>query len=158
MAWCFKKAERELREQGKHRGLVKVAADEHIADAHLTKAKHNLQAGLDFERKYPDWAVSALFYSVYHCFLALLAHTGYESRNQECTLALVQDLLDKKEIRFSQDILDAFALADDPTTVLSLRERFQYGTETSMPVLTLRSLEHLALRALEQTKRAIYSP
>ena len=38
--WCLKKAEKELKADGKHRGLVKVTSDKKKAKEHLAKAEH----------------------------------------------------------------------------------------------------------------------
>ena len=94
LSWCLKKAEKELKEQGKHRGLVIVKPDKKQALEHIKKAEHNLNGGIDFAKTgYSDWSVSAFFYSIYQCFLAIAAKFGYESGNQECTFALMESLI-----------------------------------------------------------------
>jgi len=68
--WCIKKAEKEIAEGKKHRGLLKINPDIKEAKKHVAKAEHNLKAAISFEKKFPDWSVSALFYGIYHSFLA----------------------------------------------------------------------------------------
>lgn len=41
--WCLKKAERELKEEGKHRGLAKATPDIAKAREHIAKAENNLK-------------------------------------------------------------------------------------------------------------------
>jgi len=41
--WCLKKAEKELKEHGKHRGLVIIKPDKKQALEHIKKAEHNLK-------------------------------------------------------------------------------------------------------------------
>jgi len=90
--WCFKKAETELGQDKKHRGLIKVQPDTEVAYQHIKKAEHNLNAIDYFARgEFSDWSISAGFYTIYHCFLALLAKYGYESRNQECIIEDIND-------------------------------------------------------------------
>ena len=82
--WCLKKAQKELIEKDAHRGLVKITPDIKLAGKHIAKAEHNLNAASDFAKMgYSDWSPSAFFYSMYHCFLAILSKFGYQSRNQE---------------------------------------------------------------------------
>lgn len=47
--WCLKKAEKELKETGRHRGLVKKKPDISLARMHVRKAEHNLKAMTDFK-------------------------------------------------------------------------------------------------------------
>src|SRR3989344_2157936 len=42
--WCLDKAEKELREGKKHKGLIKINPDINKAKKHLNKAQHNLDA------------------------------------------------------------------------------------------------------------------
>lgn len=86
--WCLKKAEREIADGRKHRGLMKIEPNFDEAKKHITKAEHNLKAFIYLAKgNFPDWSVTAGFYVIYHCFLAIILKNGYESRNQECTIA-----------------------------------------------------------------------
>ena len=65
MLWCLKKAERELAEcqrEGKparHRGLIAGQPNRMLAQGHLRKAEHNLEAMLhNAKGGFTDWAVS----------------------------------------------------------------------------------------------------
>ncbi len=80
--WCLKKAKKELEASKKHRGLVKAKPNLEEAKKHVAKAEHNFKAALSFEKTgFSDWSVSAAFYTIYHCFLAIIVKFGYESRN-----------------------------------------------------------------------------
>ena len=84
-------------------GLVKVDTDLEKAREHLAKAERNLKITLYLQRGgYSDWCSSSLFYMIYHCFLAILAKFGYETRNQECTFAIIASLIEDKKITISQ--------------------------------------------------------
>ena len=83
--WCINKAKKELEEGTSHRGLVEVGADIDESKNHLKKAEHNFKALLSNERNgFSDWATSAGFYTIYHCFLAIISKFGYESRVYNC--------------------------------------------------------------------------
>src|SRR3989344_4121270 len=84
--WCLDKANREIEEckklgkRTKHRGLLKTNPNINEAKQHLAKAEHNLDGITRFkEIGFSDWSMSAGFYCIYHCFLAIAAKFGYES-------------------------------------------------------------------------------
>ncbi len=97
--WCLNKAKAELEKEGKHRGLIQVKPDANLAREFIEKAEHNLEAFLLNRRhKIYDWTISMGFYTMYHCCLAIITKFGYESRNQECTLAVIESLIEEKKL------------------------------------------------------------
>src|SRR3989344_5954079 len=97
--WCIRKAEKELKEGKKHRGLIKIENNIEEAKKHIDKAEHNLRAISYFnDGRFSDWSMSAVFYCIYHCFLAIALKFGYESRNQECTISLIKSLKETGKI------------------------------------------------------------
>ena len=92
-------AERELKESNNHRGLIKIKPNLNIAREHIKKAEHYLLAS-DYLKKgnFSDISASTIFYSVYHCLLAIATKLGYESGNQDCTFALIYNLIEDKKI------------------------------------------------------------
>lgn len=130
--WCLNKAEKEGK---KHKGLRKVPTNEIEVQKHLAKAQRNLRLIDDLlKMKYADWAVSAVFYSMYHCLLAVLWRNGYESRNQACTFAAIEKLIIEGKILITLDELQRIqeSKSDHEETVVDLREFYQYGTETEV--------------------------
>ena len=124
----------------RHQGLRRIKPVAGGVQGHLEKAAHNLEAMTIFhDLQYSDWSASAAFYALYHGLLAILAQRGYESRNQSCTFALVEDLISKGEIkRLSQadlkEIFDRDVTVDleHSDKILDLRERMQYSTRTTL--------------------------
>ena len=160
--WCLNKAKKELQEGKKHRGLVKVDADLEKAREHLAKAEHNLKATLYLQRGgYTDWCSSSLFYVIYHCFLAILSKFGYETRNQECTFALIAGLIEDKKITINQEDLEKVSTLniietqDSPETAVSIREEHQYSTKVSLENKEYQELLQLAKRILDKTKETL---
>ena len=99
--WCIRKAERETAETGKHRGLILKEPDLKLAQKHLQKAEDNLQVAYKMrEGGHSSWSGSAFFYCLYHCCLAIAAKFGYESGNQECTIALIEMLREQGKFNF----------------------------------------------------------
>jgi uncharacterized protein (UPF0332 family) len=134
---CFKEG---ARGGERHKGLRRVStAVPEVADKFLQKAKHNLDAVTDFKNMgYSDWSASASFYALYHCLLALLAKHGYESRNQSCTFAFIENLIEKKECLLAledlQEIFDKDVTEDiaHSNKILDIRETMQYSFKTSL--------------------------
>lgn len=142
LAWCVRKAQKEGKE---HRGLQEIEPDIEKAKKHIEKAEHNLKAMLYLIKgNFPDWAVNASFYAMYHCILALLVKHGYESRNQECSFTAVEYLIQNKKIRLDVQKLKRIACFDehklDEKEIIKLREAFQYGTETIMDDAEIKNL------------------
>jgi len=133
---CFKEGERN---SNRHKGIRKIKPNTQLAKGHLIKALHNFEAMNKFHNmKYSDWSASAAFYTLYHGLLAILAQQGYESRNQSCTLVLIQDLISKKKLEHltTKDINEIFDSEitdiEHSSKILDIRERMQYSVHTSL--------------------------
>ncbi len=132
---CFEDGERGER----HKGLKKTGIHEDKIRGHILKANKNFHAIEDFRKAgHSDWSPSAAFYSLYHLLLALLAKNGVESRNQSCTFAFVEDMIDKGETPLTKDDLkeifdkEVKENLEHSDKILDLREIAQYSTKTSM--------------------------
>ena len=161
--WCLNKAKKELAENKKHRGLVEIKPDLQKAAAHLKKAMHNFRAITYFaEGGYSDWSASAAFYVIYHCFLAILAKHGYESRNQECTLAVIQFLKEEAKIKLENKFIDTLNVQLEikekhEHTIIEMREDYQYGNKTEMENKErLDKLLKICSEMVEAAKEIIY--
>lgn len=156
--WCLRKAQKELEHSDKHRGLVRIQPNRKIIKAHIKKAEHNLHAMLDFkEMGYSDWSAPAAFYSIYHSFLAVLAKFGYESRNQECTFALMYYLIDEGKIELDKELVERTSTLDpkdahESPTIIDVREAEQYGVALSLEDETFDWLLTTAKHVLDQVK------
>lgn len=141
LEWCLKKAKKEGE---KHRGLKEVSPDKEKANRHIAKAERNrVVMNYLIEGNFPDWAISASFYSMYHCLLAILARHGYESRNQECTFAAVETLIKNKKIDLDVKLLrkiTSFEEELDKEDIITLREEFQYGLGTTVDDSKIKQL------------------
>ncbi len=150
--WCLNKAQKEGK---KHKGLRRIAPNESEVQKHLLKAQRNLLLVDDLIKlKYSDWAVSAIFYSMYHCLLAILWHHRYESRNQSCTFAVIEQLILEKKISLTLEELQHIqeSHTDHEETVVDLREFYQYGTETEVEQEKIIKLQQEAKEFLTKVK------
>ena len=144
------------KEGEKHRGLVKVEPDIASARNHIAKAEHNLKTTLYLQRGgFTDWCSSTLFYTIYHCFLSILAKQGYESRNQECTFAVLHSLIEDGLVSITKEEMEKVSdlnVEEDSETVVNIRERYQYSTTLSLADETIQELLDLAGEILDKTK------
>jgi len=156
LSWCLKKAEEEIKKEGKHRGLIEVTPDKKKSLEHIKKSEHNLKGAVEFKKMgYSDWSASAFFYSTYQCFLVIASKFGYESGNQECTFALIGSLIEDKKITLDKILLDKVASLEVPkesSTSIEIREEYQYGTKLSINDDLSKELLDLAQKVLSQTK------
>lgn len=158
--WCLTKAQKELKEGKKHRGLVVTKPNVQLAQAHIKKAEHYFQATHYLkDGNFTDICASTLFYAVYHSFLAIAAKFGYESRNQECTIALMYMLIEEKKISLSENMLHKISSLQIEETSekesLQVRELYQYGTALSMSDNLYKELTTTAQEVLSSAKEII---
>ena len=160
--WCLKKAEKELKENSIHRGLIKKEPNIELARQHINKAEHNLRAIISFKKiGFSDWSASATFYSIYHGLLAILAKIGYESRNQECTFALIYLLIENKKINSDRKFVEEIHMLNheekhERSTVIQVREAEQYGVSITLNDPVYERLLSLAKNALDQIKNIVF--
>jgi len=97
---CFKEGEKSER----HKGLRRTDTSKEKTKGHLNKSIHNFKAMIYFQKiGFSDWSASASFYCLYHCLLALIAKEGFESRNQNCTFTLIEDMIEKGKISLTKE-------------------------------------------------------
>lgn len=158
--WCLKKAEKELKETGKHRGLVRITPNPPLALDHLKKAEHYLKATEHLKKDFSDISTSTVFYAMYHCLLSIAAQQGYKSRNQECTFALIYELIEDKSIDFPKELLEQITELDvqkekEELTSTEIREEYQYDTKLSVDESLYEKLFTLATIVIAHTREII---
>ncbi len=166
--WCLKKAIKEVEEckklgkRVKHRGLLKISPNIDEARKHLAKAEHNLQGITRFKDiGFSDWSISAGFYGVYHCFLAIAAKFGYESGNQTCTISLMEYLKEEKKIKLDQKFIDLLKYEEmeerAENKIIGLREYYTYGIQISVEDETkLNELQKVCKELIDIAKEIIF--
>ncbi|MBS3105203.1 hypothetical protein J4234_03035 [Candidatus Woesearchaeota archaeon] len=151
LKWCLKDPKR----------LVKTKPDLDLAQKHVKKSEYNYKVVQTLERlKTYDWAFNVGFYAVYHCFLAILAKYGYESRNQACTITVLHTLINDKKLNFDKDLVTQFDTLDvekniTNPTVRERRELSTYGVETSIDLQQLKKIKELILKVQRETIRIL---
>jgi len=151
LKWCLNDANR----------LKKVKPNKELANLHLKKSEYNAEVLRELEElKRFDWALNVGFYSIYHCFLAILAFYGYESKNQSCTITAILSLIDEKELDFDRDLVlkfDTLEVDTDSTTVRQSRELSTYGVSSSIDTGRLDEIKDLIKKVQRSTIQALNS-
>ena len=147
LKWCLSDKSR----------LMKIKPDLELAKKHLKKSEYNYEVVQSLEKMGKrDWALNVGFYSIYHCFLAILSKFGYESRNQSCTMSVILSLIDEKKIGLDKDIvlqfdnLDIEKSAMSPTIRMD-RELATYGVETSIDLKELQKVKEMIVKVQRET-------
>mgnify|MGYP001569035516 FL=1 len=143
--WCLAKGKR----------MKAIPPNIQLSKEHIEKAKHNLKAAdYNMQGGFDDWAVSQAYYAMYHSLLAILFRKGFESKNHECTINVIEYLIEMKQIDFGREDL-MFIRATEQMTgkdAKSLREEFQYGTETKVNKMILQNLIHKSKEIVEKVE------
>ncbi len=149
--WCLKGPRR----------LVKTGPDMDLAQKHLKKSEYNYNVIQTLEKlNIDDWALNVGFYAIYHCFLAILAKYGYESRNQACTVTVLLTLINEGKLNLDKDIIAKFDILDAEKniatpTIRESRELSTYGVETSVDLEQLKAIKELILIVQRETIRIL---
>lgn len=157
VTWCLNQAKKQLAEGKKHRGLVKAMPDNKLAEGHIGKAEHNLEFFLLARKNgFYDWAINVGFYVTYHCCLAVIAKFGYESRNQDCTLAVIESLIEEGKIgKDFQQYVDAISPDLGEDKIIPMREKYQYTPIVDIDKQKVEELLDLCQDMLKDTKGII---
>ncbi len=159
--WCLDKAKKEIDKGEQHRGLVKITPSKELALEHLAKAQHNLKAFLHNKKGgFYDWTISIGFYVMYHCNLAIISKFGYDSRNQECTLALLESLIEDKKLDESfRKYIEAIKSADkekkEEKQIQKMREKYQYTPIIDIDIQKVDELLGICQDMIKDTKGII---
>src|SRR3989338_121137 len=151
LKWCLKDARR----------LVRAKPDLDLAQKHVKKSEYNYGVLQTLERlKIYDWALNVGFYAIYHCFLALLAKYGYQSKNQACTITVLLTLINEKKLDLEKDLITQFDTLDveenlASPTIRMEREVSTYGVETSIDLEQLKKIKELIIKVQRETIRIL---
>jgi len=147
LKWCLKDKKR----------LVKKIPDLDLAQKHLKKSEYNYGVVQTLEKlKIYDWALNIGFYSIYHCFLAILSKYGYESKNQSCTITVLLNLIEQKKLNLDKELVlqfDTLEVEKDMTspTIRMEREISAYGVETSIDLQLVKNVKELIIKVQRET-------
>lgn len=141
----------------KHINLIHK--NEELVIAHIEKARHNIKFyKLNKQNEgFNDWLVVVLYYSLYHCALALITNKNYKSKNHYATiLLLVKEYnLSQKEAEFIKDLSIKEEDAKLYTELRSDRKDASYATFTRFDLKRVNYYEDKVLDFFNKTKEIL---
>jgi len=91
---------------------------------------------------------------MYHCCLAIITKFGYESRNQECTLALIEKLIEENKIESDfKRYIDTIkpGSEDEEGQIMAMREKYQYTPVVEIDIKKIEELLGLCQDMIKDT-------
>lgn len=85
---------------------------------------------------------------------------GYESRNQECTIALIKSLKEENKIKLDDRFINALETTNEAerheASIIEKREFYNYGTTTAAQKTELQESIKLCKDCLDETREIIF--
>ena len=103
---CFKIAEKNEKEEIKHKGLLLRKPNDEEAKGYIQKAKRELELCDFYKEKGFDYKLpEEWFYTLYYCALAILSKFGVESRSQKYTALFLEYAKDNGLIDYDVEFI-----------------------------------------------------
>ena len=139
--------------------IRKIAKNVELVQSHLKKARHNLEF-YQLNKKHQqfnDWLIVTLYYSLYHCALALITNKHYASKNHYATILILI-----KEYAISKDeavLLHELSInkedAELYTNLKDDRHDASYATNIKFSQEIVGDYEHKVLDFINKTEELI---
>ncbi len=143
----------------KKKHIWQIGKNPELVQSHIQKARHNLA----FYRinkgnnAYNDWLIVTLYYTLYHCALALIAQKSYASKNHYATiLILIREYhISRQEI----SLIDELSIEKEDAQLYSDlrqdRHDASYATELKFDNEKIKYYEERVLEFINKTEEMI---
>src|SRR3989344_5079935 len=139
--------------------IKKIENNKELVNAHVKKSRHNLEFyKLNKEHtKFNDWLIVALYYSLYHSALALIANRNYSSKNHYATiLILIQEYsITKDEAELLNELSINKEDAELYTNLKDDRHDASYATDIKFNQETINNYENRVKDFVNKTEELI---
>ncbi|MBU1030880.1 MAG: DNA-binding protein [Nanoarchaeota archaeon] len=139
--------------------IKKISKNEELVISHIKKAKHNLEFfKLNKQhQKFNDWLIVALYYSLYHCALALITNKRYTSKNHYATiLILIKEYsISRAEAELLKELSINKEDAELYTNLKGDRHNASYLTQSRFNQETIQDYENQVLDFINKTEELI---
>ncbi len=136
-----------------------IPENKELVNSHLKKARHNLEFyKLNKEQsKFNDWLIVTLYYSLYHCALALITNKNYSSKNHYATiLILIKEYsVTMDEVRLLNELSVNKEDAELYTNLKEDRHDASYMTNTKFSQDKIRDYENKILDFINKTEEIV---
>jgi uncharacterized protein (UPF0332 family) len=143
----------------KKKHLLKIKENKDLVNAHILKARHNL---LFYKKNkedhtFNDWLIISLYYTLYHCALALIINKSYNSKNHYATILILI-----KEYNITKDeanLINKLSINKDDaqlyTELKNDRHNASYNTKIKFRIEDVNYYEEKVLRFINKTEELI---
>ena len=139
--------------------IKKIDNNPELVKSHLKKARHNAEFyKLNKEhRKFNDWLIVTLYYSLYHSALALITNKNYSSKNHYATiLILIKEYsITKDEAKLLSELSINKEDAELYTNLKEDRHDASYTTNSRFSQKTIEDYENKVLDFINKTEELI---
>ncbi|MFT4283007.1 MAG: DNA-binding protein [Candidatus Woesearchaeota archaeon] len=139
--------------------IKKITKNEELVLAHLEKARHNIEFYKinKYNYKFKDWIIVILYYSLYHCALALTTNKKYQSKNHSATILLLikEYNLTKKEAKLIEELSINKEDARLYTELKEHRQNASYTTSTKFTQTKIDEYEEKVIDFINKTDELI---
>ena len=93
----------------KRKQIREIEPNPELVKSHIQKAKHNFKFFKLSKKQdnFQDWLIVILYYSLYHCLLALITNKNFTSKNHNGTILLVireYSTIPKSDIKLIEEL------------------------------------------------------
>jgi uncharacterized protein (UPF0332 family) len=136
-----------------------ISENKELVQSHLEKAKHNLKFfKLNKEQhKFNDWLIVTLYYTLYHCALALIINKQYTSKNHYATILILikEYAITKDEARLISELSISKEDAELYSNLKGDRHNASYTTKSKFDNETIKLYEYQVLDFINKTEEII---
>lgn len=140
--------------------MIKIIEENpELVYSHLKKARHNIEfykLNKQYSR-FNDWLIVTLYYSLYHCALALITNKKYSSKNHYATILLL--IKEYAITREEADLLNQLSInkedAELYTNLKDDRHDASYATNIKFNENLVRDYEDRVLSFMNKTEELI---
>jgi uncharacterized protein (UPF0332 family) len=136
-----------------------IKQNKELVSSHIKKARHNIEF-YNLNRKYQkfnDWLIVTLYYSLYHCALALITNKNYSSKNHYATiLILIKEYsITKQEAELLNELSINKNDAELYTKLKDDRHDASYQTDTRFSEQKIKEYEEKVFEFINKTEEMI---
>lgn len=139
--------------------IKRISDNPELVQSHLKKARHNLEFYKlnKNQHKFNDWLIIILYYSLYHCALALVTNKMYSSKNHYATiLILIKEYgITKEEAQLLKELSISKEDAELYTQLKSDRHDASYATNIKFNDQAIADYENRVLDFINKTEELI---
>ena len=141
--------------------IRKIEDNKELVKSHIKKARHNLEFFKlnEKQNRFNDWLIVILYYSLYHCALALITNKNYSSKNHYATILILinEYSITKDEAKLLDDLSINKDDAELYTNLKADRHDASYATMIRFNQETIIDYESKVLDFINKAEEIISS-